>query len=90
MFATFRLGAVWVPTNFRLLPGEVVCLAQDSGAALFLCHADFPEHAAAVREAVPGIPVIRLGGQGGLRRRRYRRPDRRAQGRSGAGGGGRA
>jgi fatty-acyl-CoA synthase len=64
MFATFRLGAVWVPTNFRLLPAEVVCLAQDSGAALFLCHADFPDHAAAVREAVPGIPVIRLGGQG--------------------------
>ncbi len=23
MFATFRLGAVWVPTNFRLLPDEV-------------------------------------------------------------------
>jgi fatty-acyl-CoA synthase len=64
MFAAFRLGAVWVPTNFRLLPGEVVSLAQDSGAALLLCHTDFPQHATAVREAVPDIPVIRLGGAG--------------------------
>ena len=32
MFATFRLGAVWVPTNFRLLPDEVAYLATASGA----------------------------------------------------------
>ena len=64
MFAAFRLGAVWVPTNFRLLPGEIVCLARTSGSALFLCHADFPDHAAAVREAMPDIAVVRLGGQG--------------------------
>ncbi len=48
MFAAFRLGAVWVPTNFRLMPDEVAYLAQASGAKGFLCHADFPEHAAAV------------------------------------------
>jgi len=48
MFATFRLGAVWVPTNFRLLPDEVAYLATASGAKGFLCHGDFPEHAAAV------------------------------------------
>ncbi len=28
MFATFRLGAVWVPTNFRLLPDEVAYLGN--------------------------------------------------------------
>lgn len=49
MFAAFRLGAVWVPTNFRLMPDEVAYLAQASGAKAFLCHADFPEHAAAVK-----------------------------------------
>jgi len=27
MFAAFRLGAVWVPTNFRLMPDEVAYLA---------------------------------------------------------------
>ncbi len=26
MFAAFRLGAVWVPTNFRLMPDEVAYL----------------------------------------------------------------
>jgi fatty-acyl-CoA synthase len=65
MFAAFRLGAVWVPTNFRLLPDEVATLAQDSGAAIFLCHVDFPDHAAAVRKATPDIDVISLGGLGG-------------------------
>jgi len=48
MFAAFRLGAVWVPTNFRLMPDEVAYLGTASGAKAFLCHGDFPEHAAAV------------------------------------------
>lgn len=48
MFAAFRLGAVWVPTNFRLMPDEVAYLATSSGAKCFLCHGDFPDHAAAV------------------------------------------
>src|ERR1041384_6744415 len=49
MFAAFRLGAVWVPTNFRLMPDEVAYLATASGARAFLCHGDFPDHAAAVK-----------------------------------------
>lgn len=53
MFATFRLGAVWVPTNFRLMPDEVVYLAQASGAKVFLCHKDFPDHLAAVEAEAP-------------------------------------
>ena len=48
MFAAFRLGAVWVPTNFRLMPDEVAYLASASGAKAFLCHGEFPDHAAAV------------------------------------------
>jgi fatty-acyl-CoA synthase len=48
MFASFRLGAVWVPTNFRLMPDEVAYLATASGAKAFLCHGEFPEHARAV------------------------------------------
>jgi fatty-acyl-CoA synthase len=51
MFAAFRLGAVWVPTNFRLMPDEVAYLGTASGAKGFLCHGDFPEHAAAVTDA---------------------------------------
>src|SRR5215469_10117443 len=48
MFAAFRLGAVWVPTNFRLMPDEVAYLGAASGAKAFLCHSDFPDHAKAV------------------------------------------
>ncbi|HEX2134850.1 MAG TPA: acyl-CoA synthetase, partial [Microvirga sp.] len=55
MFAAFRLGAVWVPTNFRLLPDEVSYLATASGAKAFLCHGDFPGHAEAVAAASPAL-----------------------------------
>ena len=60
MFATFRLGAVWVPTNFRLMPDEVAYLATASGAKAFLCHGDFPDHATAA--ANPALEFIwRIG-----------------------------
>ena len=62
MFAAFRLGAVWVPTNFRLMPDEVAYLATASGAKAFLCHGDFPEHAA----AVSGPEFIWRIGEGGF------------------------
>lgn len=62
MLAVFRLGAVYVPTNFRLLPAEVVALTQTSGARLMLCHGDFPEHAAAVAPSVER--VVRIGEAG--------------------------
>jgi fatty-acyl-CoA synthase len=62
MFAAFRLGAVWVPTNFRLMPDEVTYLATASGAKAFLCHGDFPDHAAAV--ANPALEFIWRIGEG--------------------------
>lgn len=63
MFAAFRLGAVWVPTNFRLMPDEVAYLAAASGAKAFLCHTDFPEHAKAA--ANPALEFIwRIGEEG--------------------------
>ena len=65
MFACFRLGAVWVPTNFRQTPDEVAYLAQASGASGMICHSDFPEHAATVRQAAPAIRfVISIGRSG--------------------------
>ncbi|MGY4313020.1 acyl-CoA synthetase [Bradyrhizobium sp. JR3.5] len=63
MFAAFRLGAVWVPTNFRLMPDEVAYLAAASGAKAFLCQADFPEHAKAA--ANPALEFVwRIGEEG--------------------------
>ncbi len=64
MYAAFRLGAVFVPTNFRLMPGDVAYLAQQSGAAAFLCHADYPDHVAAVRAACPDLTRIVVIGEG--------------------------
>jgi fatty-acyl-CoA synthase len=64
MFAAFRLGAVWVPTNFRLMPDEVAWLATSSGAKAFLCHGDFPDHAAAVLAASPALDFIWRIGEG--------------------------
>jgi acyl-CoA synthetase (AMP-forming)/AMP-acid ligase II len=58
MFACFRLGAVWVPTNYRQTPGEVAYLAQSSGASAMICHCDFPEYVAAAREAAPAILFV--------------------------------
>jgi fatty-acyl-CoA synthase len=65
MFAAFRLGAVWVPTNFRLMPDEVAYLATASGAKAFLCHGDFPEHVSAVTAASPAFGFIWRIGEGG-------------------------
>jgi len=52
----FRLGCVWVPTNFRLTPSEVAYLGASSGACtmfvedVFAGHA-VPEHDAGVAAA---------------------------------------
>src|SRR4051794_3684352 len=66
MFAAFRLGAIWVPTNFRLMPDEVTYLATASGAKAFLCHGDFPEHAAVVQASSPALAFVWRIGEGTL------------------------
>ncbi len=58
MFACFRLGAVWVPANFRQSPAEVAFLGGASGAVAMICGAEFPEHAAAVRAACPALRLV--------------------------------
>jgi fatty-acyl-CoA synthase len=64
MFATFRLGAVWVPTNFRLTPEEIVYLATFSGAKAFLCDGVFPDHAAIIAAQAPDVRFIWRFGAG--------------------------
>lgn len=58
MFACFRLGAVWVPTNFRQTADEVAYLAQASGASVMICQNVFPEHQAASRAASPDLALV--------------------------------
>jgi acyl-CoA synthetase (AMP-forming)/AMP-acid ligase II len=47
MWACFKAGAVWVPTNFRLTPAEVAYLGASSRAVVMLRDAGFRDHAQA-------------------------------------------
>jgi acyl-CoA synthetase (AMP-forming)/AMP-acid ligase II len=63
MWAAWRAGAVWVPTNFRLTPPEVAYLAASSGATVHIFDAAFPDHAAAACAANPAMRTeLWLGG----------------------------
>ena len=66
MWACFRIGAVWTPTNFRLLPDDVAYLAAASCARALLCGGEFPDHAAAVVKAAPGLALLARMGPGPL------------------------
>ena len=62
MFVCFRLGAVWVPTNFRQTPDEVAYLAAASGAKGMICGYSFPKHVEACRQANAELKfVIAIG-----------------------------
>jgi acyl-CoA synthetase (AMP-forming)/AMP-acid ligase II len=62
MWACWKAGAVWVPTNFRLTPNEVAYLGSSSRAVVMLRDEGFGAHAAAVRAASPHLrQVIAMG-----------------------------
>jgi len=61
MFAVFKIGAIWVPTNFRILPQDVGHIARTAGATALIYDSDFPEHADAAREA--GVELVISFGQ---------------------------
>lgn len=61
-WAAFRLGAVWVPTNFRLTPPEVAYLGSSSEAVVMLAEDCFAEHVDAVKAAAPRLRhVVTIG-----------------------------
>ena len=62
MLAAFRLGAVWVPCNFRQAPGETAYASVKSDARVFVCDAAFADQAEAVRSQRPDLKgVITIG-----------------------------
>ena len=61
MLACFRLGAVYVPANFRQTADEVAWLAQSSGAVGMICGAEFPDHATACATETRRF-VLTIGG----------------------------
>ena len=61
-WVAFRLGCVWVPTNFRLTPPEVAYLGASSGARAMIVEDVFGAHTDAVRTASPTLDhVIAIG-----------------------------
>lgn len=54
----FRLGCVWVPTNFRLTPPEVAYLAQSSGAVAMIVEQVFYAHTDAVALASNALKIV--------------------------------
>lgn len=61
-WVAFRLGCVWVPTNFRLTPPEVAYLGASSGATAMIAEDVFAGHVDAVRaEATALQHVITIG-----------------------------
>lgn len=60
-WTAFKLGCVWVPTNFRLTPPEVAYLGASSGAVAMIVEDCFHGHTDAVRlasEALKHVIVI--------------------------------
>ena len=55
MLASFRLGAIWVPCNFRQAPGETAYAAEKANAKLFLADAAYSAQAGAVSAACPKL-----------------------------------
>ena len=61
-WAAFRIGAVWVPVNFRLTPPEVAWLGGASEATVMLAEDCFAAHVDAVRQASPHLrQVVTIG-----------------------------
>ena len=54
MFAMFKLGAVWVPVNFRLSEEEVAFIAENSGAKVLIYESVFQTH----RDAAQAVGKI--------------------------------
>lgn len=64
MLACWRVGAVWVPSNFRQRPEEVAYLAQKADVTLMVCEVAFPDHAEACVSATPGLDNVICIGSG--------------------------
>jgi len=62
VFACARLGAIFVPLNWRLAPAEHIYMLQDSGAKVLFVDAPFHEQCKAVREALPDCRYIAVDG----------------------------
>ena len=62
-YIAFKLGAVWVPTNYRVAPPEAAYLAKSSHARVMIYDDGFQHYVDAVREASPALEIVVALGQ---------------------------
>jgi len=62
-WVAFRLGCIWVPTNFRLTPPEVAYLGASSEAKVMIVEDDFRDHIDAVRASSKALQHVIVIGQ---------------------------
>ncbi|MDP5307804.1 acyl-CoA synthetase [Paracoccus spongiarum] len=56
LWACLKLGAIWVPANFRGTPADLRWMAELAEPRLLICEAAFPDHA-----AICDLPVLAIG-----------------------------
>jgi fatty-acyl-CoA synthase len=65
IFSIWKIGAAWVPTNFRIHHSEITHMAELSDASVLICSNEFPDHASAARAAgVAHVVTIGLARSG--------------------------
>ncbi|MSP50864.1 MAG: acyl-CoA synthetase [Alphaproteobacteria bacterium] len=58
MWIAFKLGAVWVPCNFRLTPVEIAYIAENSGAIAAFYGPGFEAHVDSARAVAPSLKHV--------------------------------
>ncbi|MBM3509967.1 MAG: AMP-binding protein [Alphaproteobacteria bacterium] len=58
MWVAFKLGAVWVPCNFRLVPREIAYIAENAGARAVFYGSGYEAHVDAARAGAPGVKHV--------------------------------
>ncbi len=65
LFASARLGAIFLPLNWRLTSGEHVRLLQHAKPAVLMVESEFTAHIDGVREQLEPVRLVRLGDSAG-------------------------
>jgi acyl-CoA synthetase (AMP-forming)/AMP-acid ligase II len=61
--AAEKIGAVPVPMNFRLAPGEIAHILDDAGARCLVVETDLAEGAGAAAAGRPELALVEIGGR---------------------------
>ncbi|WP_028987315.1 acyl-CoA synthetase [Thermicanus aegyptius] len=62
LFATYLIGAIFIPLNYRLSVHELTYILQDSGAKVLFYHPSFEDQIDLLREEIPSIQMISTHG----------------------------